>query len=66
MPRVMRDVIRITRVMRPPAREPPDGKEKGVEAATVPDAMATSANGLDLAQEFVEWQVIIFVHLLPD
>lgn len=66
MPRVVRDVIRITRVVRSPAREPPVGPREGEEAGNSSDAPVISADDPDLAPEVVEWQVVIYIRLLPD
>ena len=66
MPRVVRDVFRITRVVRPPARQPPDGPREGEEADTLSHAPTRSADEPDPAPEVVEWQVVIFIRLLPD
>ena len=60
MPRVVRDVIRIKRTIRSPAREPP-GEE--------PEPLSSDAQFPAPAEEvleIVEWQVLIVIHLLPD
>lgn len=66
MPRVVRDVFRITRVVRPPAREPPVGLTEGEIGGDTPGLPAPAADDPDPAPEVVEWQVVIFIRLLPD
>lgn len=60
MPRVVRDVIRITRTIRPPAREPPEADPQHPPPDTQPPTPAEEA------LEIVEWQVVIVIHTLPD
>ncbi len=60
MPRVVRDVIRITRTIRTPARQPPDEDPEPLSSAAQPPAPA------DEVMEIVEWQVLIVIRLLPD
>ena len=60
MPRVVRDVIRIRRTIRLPARQPPEAETEHLSPDAQPPAL------LEDALEIVEWQVVIVIHTLPD
>lgn len=60
MPRVVRDVIRIKRTLRPPYSEPPGVRIEPASSDTYP--LAPSEKTPDV----VEWQVIIVINTLPD
>ena len=64
MPRVVRDVIRMTRTFHPPDTVSvlpiaPDGE------AAVPQAENQSATNQQ-TPILVEWQVLVLIHVLPD
>lgn len=64
MPRVVRDVIQITRTIRPPVREPPRELPLADPESLPPDNQP-SIPVVD-GWETVQWQVVIVIHVLPD
>lgn len=69
MPRVVRDVIRMTRTIRLPAREPPSVLEILPLASDGNGALSpveTQAAPEEQSPTITEWQVLIVIHALPD
>lgn len=60
MPRVVRDVIRITRTIRAPVKEAPPVNPQHPPPDTQPPPPAEEV------LEIVEWQVVVVIYLLPD